>query len=178
MTANTLTQERLKEILCYDPDTGIFTHRKNRGGIKAGSIAGNLTEQGYIRIKIDSKLYYAHRLAWLYIHGNFSIDEMDHINHVRNDNRLVNLRSCTKVDNLRNQTIYKNNSSGITGVNWHKRQQKWIARIRIDGQIINIGSFAHKEDAAKARKAAEIHNGFHENHGNKKGLPKQPSPPL
>ena len=174
MTANILTQDRLKEILHYDPETGIFTRRKNQGGIKAGSTAGNVTEQGYIRIKVDRKLHYAQRLVWLYVHGHFPEDEMDHINHIRDDNRLINLRKCSRLENMKNKSRYKCNSSGRTGISWHKRERKWHARIRVNKKIIHLGSFKDIDDAVKSREEAEELYKFHENHGKEKGLPKQP----
>ena len=108
------------------------------------------------------------------MHGHFPEDQMDHINHVRDDNRLINLRACTRIENLRNQTIYKNNSSGRTGISWHKRECKWHARIRVNKKIVHLGSFKDMGDAVKSREEAEELYRFHENHGNKKGLPKQP----
>lgn len=111
-----ITQERLKELLNYNPDTGDFTIKTSRvcRGIK-DSVAGWLESTGYIRICLDYKKHSAHRLAFLFIEGRFP-NRIDHINHIRNDNRWVNLREVTHQENSKNQSINSKNTSGVMGV--------------------------------------------------------------
>ena len=124
--SKTLTQNRLKELLHYDPETGIFTWRVSRRGAKSGSVAG-VHDNGYIRIKIDYELYLAHRLTFLYMEGYFPEYHVDHKNRIRDDNRWSNLRHVSRQCNQRNASIAKDNTSGITGVCWHKNNKKWIS---------------------------------------------------
>ena len=157
--SKTLTQNRLKELLHYDPETGIFTWRVSRRGAKSGSVAG-VHDNGYIRIKIDYELYLAHRLTFLYMEGYFPEYHVDHKNRIRDDNRWSNLRHVSRQCNQRNASIAKDNTSGITGVCWHKNNKKWMSRITIEGNHDNIGSFDSLRDAAKARWDAEVKYGF------------------
>ena len=161
-----LTQKRLKELLAYTPETGVFTWAKPRGGKVAGAVAGTIHyKQGYIRIKIDGGMYSAHRLAWLYVYGEMPEHEIDHINHDRQDNRIENLRSVTRHQNARNRALRADNTSGVVGVNWFKRNKKWGARIFKNGKFVFLGLFDRFEDAAEARKNASLKYGFHPNHG-------------
>jgi hypothetical protein len=104
MTAKILSQARLHELLHYDPETGVFTWKKHRGRrAVVGSVAGRYHPSGHRVIRVDITSYYAHRLAWIYVHG--SIPDglvIDHINNVRDDNRLVNLRPATYQLNAQN----------------------------------------------------------------------------
>jgi len=163
MTKNIITQNRLKELLSYDLDTGLFTWRISKLKVKKGVIAGT-NFSGYTRIKVDRKSYLAHRLAWLYVHGYFP-EFIDHINHERNDNRLINLREATRTDNARNVSKHKTNTSGVMGVSWRKDISKWAAFIRIDNKIKHLGCFINIDDAVSARQDAEYRLGYHVNHG-------------
>lgn len=98
-----LTQDRLRELLHYDPDTGVFTNIKPRHRVKVGDIAGSNSGKGYLQIQIDQKRYSAHRLAWLYTYGRFPEEFIDHINGNPSDNRIVNLREVTQRENLQNR---------------------------------------------------------------------------
>jgi len=162
-----LTQERLKELLHYDKDTGVFTRKiKLANGIQVGDIAGCVDGvNGYIVIIIDGKNYRAHRLAWLYVNGGFPKEQIDHISHDRTDNKIANLRSVTNQENQMNKSMLKNNTSGFTGVYWHKPTNKWQSQIMINGKYKHLGYFTNKNDAIKARKEANIEFGFHQNHG-------------
>ena len=159
-----LTQCELKRLLHYDSQTGVFT-RAEIGKKNFGKPAGCINDVGYVCIKLHSKQYKAHRLAWLYSFGHFPSKFTDHINGVRNDNRLVNLREVTPTENNRNSKITSLNTSGQMGVGWNNKIQKWRSRIHIGGKEIFLGSFKNKEDAIKVRKQAEIEYGFHKNHG-------------
>jgi len=156
-----VTQELLKKLLSYNPDTGVFTWVKRNG-----NIAGCPTCRGYVRISICRKTYRAHRLAWLYTHGSFPDNQIDHINGVRNDNRIINLRQATNTQNQQNKKISINNTSGIKGVCWHKTENKWIARIYIGGKPKRLGCFHDKNEAAAAyQKAAKKYFGEFANNG-------------
>jgi len=155
-----LTQERLKELLEYNPDTGIFIWRKTRGGAHKGRVTGRHKCNGYLEIKIDYRLYRAHRLAWLYIYGKFPNNLIDHINCVTDDNRIANLREATNSQNQMNRKGFKNNKSGYKGVSFHKKANKWKAQISINNVNTYLGSFDNKEDAAEAyRKASALLHG-------------------
>lgn len=160
-----LNQNKLKSILEYNPDTGLFVRLKRSGarGI-AGDVAGCKNNNGYIVITIDGKLYQSHRLAYLYMTGEWP-NNIDHINHSRNDNRWINLRSVTCGENQKNKSKQKNNKTGITGVCWSSRWKNWRAQINGNGKNIAIGHFIDKFEAICARKSAENKYGFHKNHG-------------
>lgn len=163
-----LTQEELKELLHYDPDTGGFTRKVSESNrVKVGDVAGWRSE-GYIRMRVRGKFYFAHRLAFLYMTGEWPEDQIDHINHIRDDNRWCNLREVSNQENHKNKPKRKDNTSGVTGVCWDKTNKKWWAQIKAEGKVKNLGCFTSKEDAIKARKEAEIKYGFHDNHGDKR----------
>lgn len=157
-----LTQDDMKKTLHYDPETGLITRVNTRITFKVG----NLTPCGYLRIKVNNKLYLAHRLAWLYMYGSFPEGQIDHINGIRLDNRICNLRDVSKKENLVNKGIYSNSRSGITGVHWHKQHNKWAVVICINKKNKHIGLFTDIEDAKKCRKETDKKYGYHINHGN------------
>jgi hypothetical protein len=150
-----ITQEYLKSILHYDPETGIWTWIAPRPRIRVGQQAGKQNGKGYIEIKIDGRMYAAHRLAWFYMTGELP-SFLDHINASKQDNRWSNLRKATKAQNSWNQCRRKNNSSGYKGVNFHKATQKWMARINVANKRIQLGLFETKEEAAKAYQDAAM----------------------
>lgn len=154
-----INHDELTKILNYDPDTGLFTWART------GKIAGGISEKGYIRIQINRRKYMAHRLAWLFIYQEWPKEQIDHINHVRNDNRLCNLTEATNQENAKNRGIQTNNSSGSTGVLWSEKHKNWKAQIKVDQKVIYLGTFINKNEAIKARNQAEKDHGFHENHG-------------
>lgn len=165
---DTLTQTRLKELLHYDPETGIFINKISRGGQKVGAVSGGIMPGycgGYIRIRLDQRRYLAHRLAWLYMTGNLPEKQIDHINHVRGDNRFSNLRESTQAENTRNASMCHLNKSGKTGVYFHKKNMKWAAQIGHGSNKEYLGSFDYKHEAISARKQAELKRGYHPNHG-------------
>jgi len=143
-----LTQARLKELLHYDPETGVFTWRVGRVGCRAGSIAGSLNGCGYRQIGIDRRMHLLHRIAFLYVTGGFPQEELDHINGVRDDNRWVNLREATGSENRHNLGgPPSHNTSGFLGVYWCKRRQKWVAEIKLRGRKRHLGYFDTAEEA-------------------------------
>jgi len=154
-----LTQSRLKEVLSYDPDSGKFTWKINRGSMKAGSVAGYLdSSNGYICIRLDGKLYKAHRLAWFYTHGYDPENQIDHKNGIRDDNRITNLREVSPSCNLQNQRTRSTNTSGFPGVHWNKQAKKWQAYIYIQGKRYSLGYHDTALDAALARYTEEVWN--------------------
>jgi len=165
MSSQIITQAQLKQTLHYNPDTGIFTQIHDSGGKKAGSVSGALNFHGYIQISIKSRLYKAHRLARLYMTGEMPAGHTDHINHIRDDNRWINLRDADDKINSKNTSLRSDNSSGIVGVIWHKAARKWMAFIMVDSKQKYLGIFEHINDAAIARKMAEYDLDFHANHG-------------
>ncbi len=160
-----LTQSRLKELLRYLPTLGIFLWQETGKGRRRNHIAGGMNTDGYIAIRIGGRTYKAHRLAWLYVHGAWPAEEIDHLNHVRHDNRLVNLREATRRDNGRNQSLFTTNTSGVPGVRYKVQQKAWQADIKVDGRHLHLGYFPSKSEAIAARKAAEKKHNFHSNHG-------------
>ena len=168
-TGKELTQERLQYLLSYNPDTGEFTRLVRRGRCPAGEIAGypsrKSSGQFYVKIRIDGKKYYAHRLAWLYTYGDWPKDQIDHLYQDSLNNRLINLREVTNAENLKNRKRQNNNRSGVTGVHFHNKAQKWEAYITVNFKRIYLGHFDLKDDAIVARKNAEVEYGFHPNHG-------------
>jgi hypothetical protein len=165
-----ITQARLKELLHYDPDTGVFTrliatNRNVRIGDVAGSLNTHHSGKKYWIIGILRKKFAAHRLAWLYVHGEMPANQIDHKDGDGSNNRISNLRAATSQENQRNRRLSVNNSSGVIGVYWIKRDSVWMVSITVDYEIKNLGSFQDKFEAICARKSAETRYGFYKNHG-------------
>lgn len=168
-----LTQEILKERLHYDKDTGIFTWLdvKVNAHKMRGKVAGSTNSStGYSLIRLtlskaNGARFLAHRLAWLYEHGEFPKGSLDHINHVKTDNRIKNLRIATQKENIRNMSMSSRNTTGHTGVCFSKHANKYVAHVRVDYKKIHLGTFENIEDAAKAAREGREHYGFHVNHG-------------
>ncbi len=145
-----LTLLRLKELLHYDPLTGLFIWRVYRSHRAiTGSVAGRVNgATGYIEIQVDGRRYLAHRLAWFYVNGKHALNQIDHKNEVKTDNRIANLRLATRGQNKRNVGITKANRSGVKGV--YKRGNKWLAQSQMDGKKYRLGNFDTLEEAAAA----------------------------
>ena len=158
-----ITQDELKRIFHYEPTTGIFTRLvfiNNR--LKVGDIATCINGHGYRVIKINSKTYKAHRLAYLYMTGEFPLDQIDHIDGVRINNCWFNLRNATQSINSQNlHAPHKDNNSGYIGVSWCKKNKKWRARIKINNKGLSLGYFADAKEASESylKKKREIHAG-------------------
>ena len=153
-----ITQEILKEQLTYNPETGLFTFNKKKGGMPIGSIAGYVQKDGYVCISINGVQYKAHRLAWLYIHGAFPLEQLDHINLKKDDNRITNLRPATRSQNHMNRRVYSNNKLGLKGV--HLAGTKYRALIKKDGKQICLGLYKTAEEASKVfQEAARLMHG-------------------
>jgi hypothetical protein len=156
LASEILSAEHVRTILDYDPLTGALTWRKPPNmRLKVGARAGTISSKnGYRRIRINGRDYLAHRLAWLHVHGVWPTEMLDHINRVRSDNRIANLRPADRALNARNRSMQSNNRSGINGVSWHQPGQKWIARIGFAGEMKYLGSFTTIDAAEQAYKAA------------------------
>lgn len=161
-----LTAKQLRAALVYEPDTGLFIWRARKKGARfntwAGRRAGASRDGGYVVIRIDYRLYRAHRLAWLYMRGRWPRTEIDHINGDPSDNRWANLRLATSSQQKINATRRKDNTSGYRGIWWEKRRSHWIAEIIAGGQKHYLGSFATAKaaHAAYLKAAQRLHGKF------------------
>lgn len=170
--------EILRECLSYNPETGNFTWLErpvhpstHTSAIRAfntkyaGSPVYEELHRGYLRIKLAGKRYKAHRVAWALYYGEWPAQQIDHINGVKTDNRIENLRAASPVDNSRNQPMPASNMSGVVGVSWNKRDCVWVAKIGVGGEKLELCRTRDFDEAVAARKAAETKYGFHPNHG-------------
>ena len=156
-----LTQGRLREVLDYDPSTGLFLWKGDGIGRWQGCGAGsNSSADGYIRMMVDGKNYLAHRLVILCVDGYLPEGTVDHINRVRTDNRRVNLRETSQQCQNRNCGMLKNNTSGVKGIYLNKRAGKWQAQIKVNRQNRHLGYHDTSLEAAYHRYAAEQCLGF------------------
>ena len=161
-----LTYEQAHYHFAYSPLTGALVWKVPKGSrALAGAPAGALDARGYMGVTINKRPYKNHRIIWLMVTGHWPPVEIDHINGIRHDNRLVNLRAVNRTENTRNAAQRKDNSSGVTGVSWDKSRQKWFACIKVNRKTKPLGRFTDKNDAIKARQRAEKYYGFHANHG-------------
>ena len=161
-----ITQLQLKEILHYNPETGIFIWKVNKSRrAKTGMRAGSKHTTGDVRIFINGKSYKAHRVAWLYVYGNFPGNKIDHQNGIKDDNKISKLKDVSHTENMKNHPVHKNSKSGFIGVSWHKKTGKWQADISVNKKTIYLGIFSNISDAVKVRIDAEAKYGYHINHG-------------
>ena len=149
MDTNSISQDRLKQLVNYNPNTGLFTWAMPRRKCRLGDKAGCKMRNGYIVIRLDDELFYAHRLAWFYSYNKWPEQQIDHINGDRADNRLENLREATNAQNAQNtQKMRVTNTSGFTGV--RRENKKWLAEIKVNYKPIRLGLFATPEEAHEA----------------------------
>lgn len=145
-----LTADRVRELLQYNPETGVFTWKAaSSNRVHVGDEAGSFDKDGYRAIRLDGRLHFSHRLAWLWAHGVHPSKELDHINRVRSDNRLSNLREATRSENVQNRLMQRNNTSGFSGVSWSKDAKRWCAKIKLNRKNMHLGYF-HTPEAAYA----------------------------
>lgn len=163
----------------YDPDTGVMTWLHKSDGAKdsarwnaryAEKECGTIDDKGYRRIlfrfeKDRTFKIRCHRLAWFIVHGVMPTWEIDHINQNKLDNRITNLRDVPKELNQRNGTRKSNNTSGVTGVTWHKQRGKWCAQASVGGKHYHIGLFEKLTEAETAARKFRVEHEFTENHG-------------
>ncbi len=143
-----VTADSLREILDYDPETGVFRRKVRASNAASGSVAGSIMN-GYVAISIGNQRYKAHRLAWLYVYGSWPKMAIDHINGNRADNRIYNIRLATQRMNRENLHSARsdNKSSGMLGAHWCEYHKKWKSHIRTHGKLIHIGYFKTAEEA-------------------------------
>lgn len=159
-----LTAERLREVLDYNLETGVFLRKAARGN---DHLIGKPTSQkprknGYLTIRVDGVMYYAQRLAWLHFYGSWPVNQAEHRNTVKIDNRISNLRDATKSQNRANISAHKNSATGIKGVNWDVKSKKFRAQISKDGEKIMLGLYesACAAGAAYAASAERLFGEF------------------
>ena len=159
----------LRSMFTYCTETGVLTWlprlddpRWNR--VFAGKPAGGVDGKGYVRIRSEGNNWNAHRVIWKLVHDE-EPEYVDHINGNRADNRLCNLRSVSKTENARNTRLKRHNTSGVSGVHWRTKDQRWAATIHHNGALVRLGQYRLFEDAVAARRAAEAKYGYHANHG-------------
>jgi hypothetical protein len=160
--------QNIKEYLSYDQKTGIFTwvKRPKHSSVCVGREAGNKAYRGYIHLQFNNKNHQAHRLAWWFVNGYFPDCDVDHINEIKTDNRICNLRLDSNRENEQNvSSVRLNNTSGFIGVTWHKKHKKWRAQIKIKGKKKYLGQYNTPEEAHAAYLCAkrELHPFWVEN---------------
>ena len=163
-----LTYKEVCELFTYNRETGALHWKKRTHPMQSEDlVAGCLSKgDGYLRVRVGGTLYLVHRIIMLLSYGHLSGSvQVDHINHIRTDNRLNNLRFVSNTTNARNSSINKNNTSGVCGVWFDKRRNKYYAEIKVDRKKHFLGYFVSIEKAAEARAEAEKHFKFHANHG-------------
>lgn len=151
---NPLTQERVRELFDLDYETGVLRWRVNRRRARMGDIAGNSTGRGYYKVMIDYKMYYLHRVIFLYAFGYLPEHHVDHISQDKSDNRPCNLREVAPQCNIRNTGLRSDNKSGVKGVSWNKCGRKWRTQIVV-GKERNLGLHGDFTEAVAHRLAAE-----------------------
>lgn len=161
------SQKELKKLFKYDKQTGLLRSKLKRGKLSVNQIVGAVSGKGYVLVGLGNRCYKnAHRIIWTMAYGDIpSGMVIDHINHVKTDNRLCNLRLVSRALNQRNSKLFVTNKSGVMGVYWDSYYQKWHAAITLLHKSKHIGYFRDFDDAVRARKEAEILHGFHANHG-------------
>ena len=163
------TQYMIRKYFVYDPNTGelCWKLRANKASVignSVGTVVGTLPDAGYVTIGFFGKQYFAHRLIWLYVHGEWPEKQIDHINHDRTDNRICNLRMVSHYTNMKNKALYTTNCSGYSGVEPHGKN--WKARIGVNGTKVLLGVFSTYNEAVAAKQAGEKLLEYHSNHGN------------
>jgi hypothetical protein len=160
MKKGPLTYERASQVLAYDPETGVLTWKVDKGRIWRGEKAGSLNNRGYWHVSVDGSRYLGHRLAWLLTHGEWPSMYIDHINCIKTDNRLRNLREANTIENARNRKMLERNKTGVKGVDIH--QGKYRAVVCANGKAVLRKSYDTLEEAAAmvARAREEAHKEF------------------
>jgi len=188
-----ITVEMLRERLTYNPNTGLLfwkrrtpdqfcaflQHSKKWSRIQtpetqtrrwnkmfAAKAAGNPSgPMGYFKLTIFKTTLSSHRVAWAIHYGEWPKEQIDHINGDGGDNRILNLRAVSQLENAKNQKIPSSNKSGVRGISWRKTKGKWVAQIGVNSKTVILGSFSSLSKAIVVRKTAEKKYGYHQNHG-------------
>jgi len=155
-----MTAQRVRDLLGYDPQTGVFTWKATARRAVAGSVAGTIYKNGRRYITIGRQRYFAHRLAWLYVHGRWPSAQIDHRNMDRDDNRIENLREATNQQNVANRGVMSSNHLGRKGVGISSDRvhapQRYRARIRVNDKLIHLGYFSTPDLASAAYAEAAV----------------------
>ena len=150
-----LTYGMLRDLLTYDPPTGVLRWvTRPANNVWRGDVAGTVTKRGYRMVRILGVNWLAHRLAWFWMTGRWPTEDIDHINGIKSDNRWCNLREATRAQNIVNRPPGKNNTSGSRGVSFYRPSKKWRAQLSNGTANRYIGTFNTKEDAERAYNAA------------------------
>ena len=149
------SRELILSHLEYDPISGVLKWKETGKGRRSDKIAGSINGNGYIQIRLAGTIYLAHRLAWLCVTGEWPENHIDHINGDRSDNRLINLREATPLENAQNNKLRSDNTSGFIGVSAHKASGKWTANIRVNGALRYLGLFDDLSEAKTAYLSAK-----------------------
>jgi hypothetical protein len=158
------TIDRLREVFSYDPEAGILRWRKAVKGARAGAIAGNAAaiNNRHLRVKLDRKRIFVHRVIWAMQTGAWPTMDIDHKNGNPEDNRWVNLRLCTPAQNIQNAKFRSNNTTGFKGIFWDKDKQVFVSKIMYERKSVYLGRFktAQEAHAAYAEAAKKYHGDF------------------
>lgn len=154
MRTLSLTQKRLKEVVRYNKQTGLFYWKVSVGKAKRGEVAGHTDSAGYTKVSIDGVKYFAHRLVWLYVYGAWPTQNIDHKDLCRSNNRLSNLRDVGQSLNGLNGPLRCNNSSGYTGVSYDARRGEWVAYVNRARRKKHLGAYKNLAEAVAARRSA------------------------
>jgi hypothetical protein len=159
MVARLITQKRLKEVLNYDHENGIFTWAIYKKCVAKGDVAGTIRPTtGYLSIGIDYKVYSAHRLAWLYVYGYLPIKPLDHIDRCKTNNSINNLRECSHSENSLNMDKSKRNTTGYLGVSYRPERDKFHSQLCVGGKRLHLGYYDTAKKASEAYlKAKKLH---------------------
>lgn len=162
-----LSLSRAKELFEYNPQTGDLIRKTNqRYTAKKGSIVCPKSTVGYLKVRVDGQVLYVHTIIYLLNHGHLPHFSIDHIDGVKTNNRIENLRDVSQQDNCKNSGLRSDNTSGVVGVSYSKEKKKYEAYINPEkGKRVLLGRFTELKEAIKVRKQAEIENGYHSNHG-------------
>jgi hypothetical protein len=151
--------EEVFSVLAYEPETGVLIWKVSAGSARKWTLADTVDFNGYVTVRINGHMHKGHLIAWLLYYKQWPESALDHINRIRHDNRIINLREATKSENAANSSLFRNNTSGFKGVSWCKRTRKWLCRIARGGGnpgSLHLGYFEHVEDAAKAYDRAAL----------------------
>lgn len=173
-----ITPKFLRQLFIYDPEIGSLRWRRrplehfadNRSFATwnkrfAGKEAGGLSGPGYFAVSIYGRPILKHRIIWAYVYGCWPVRQIDHINGCKTDNSISNLREVSHSQNGKNAKRPSHNTSGFVGVGYHAKTKKWRSYIKVNQKNLHLGLFSQKADAIEARINAEVHYGFHPNHG-------------
>ena len=154
-TLRHISYEKLHKMFTYNPETGLLKRKRNK------QVVGTLNGKGYLDVSIEGKNHRVHRVCYCMYHGYWPENDIDHINQIKTDNRIKNLREVSRSCNMRNSKLHTNSSSGVKGVSWNKQRKKWKTYITINNKNIYVGFFKDFDSAVMARYIAELNHNWH-----------------